>query len=51
MCGFVGMFDIAKDASQYRDCVKEMSRKIRHRGPDWSGIFTGLDCVDRKSVV
>ena len=54
MCGFVGMFDIAKDASQYRDCVKEMSRKIRHRGPDWSGIFTGPDCVishERLSIV
>ena len=41
MCGFVGMFDIAEDAAAYRDQVISMSRKIRHRGPDWSGVYTG----------
>ena len=54
MCGFVGMFDIRKDASAYRESVIQMSRKIRHRGPDWSGIFTGPDCVishERLSIV
>jgi asparagine synthase (glutamine-hydrolysing) len=45
MCGFVGMFDIATDVDSYRDEVLNMSKKIRHRGPDWSGIYTGKDAI------
>lgn len=45
MCGFVGMFDIKEDAGQYRDQVLSMSRKVRHRGPDWSGIYCGKDAI------
>ncbi len=41
MCGFVGVFDISYPEPSLREKVIEMSRKIRHRGPDWSGIFTG----------
>ncbi len=53
MCGFVGAFDI-KNASvpvdeglkeQLRTQVLEMSKKIRHRGPDWSGIYTGENAI------
>ncbi|MFA6891886.1 MAG: asparagine synthase B [Sphaerochaetaceae bacterium] len=54
MCGFVGMFDIATDAAQYRQQVIQMSRTIRHRGPDWSGIYTGMDAIlshERLSIV
>ncbi len=54
MCGFVGMFDIAQDAASYRQQVLGMSRKLRHRGPDWSGIFCGDDVVishERLSIV
>ena len=55
MCGFVGMFDIAMgDAEAFRDSVIAMSRKIRHRGPDWSGVYTGKDtviCHERLSIV
>ncbi|MCI2097762.1 MAG: asparagine synthase B, partial [Sphaerochaeta sp.] len=54
MCGFVGMFDIATDAAQYRQQVIQMSRAIRHRGPDWSGIYTGKDAIlshERLSIV
>ena len=39
MCGFVGVFDIKGDADKLRPPILEMSKKIRHRGPDWSGIF------------
>ena len=45
MCGFVGMFDIKEDAVTYRMQVLNMSRKIRHRGPDWSGIYTGATAI------
>lgn len=39
MCGFVGMFDIRSYSPTLRSQVLAMSRKIRHRGPDWSGVF------------
>jgi asparagine synthase (glutamine-hydrolysing) len=39
MCGFVGVFDLKKDADSMRSQVLGMSKKVRHRGPDWSGIF------------
>lgn len=40
MCGFVGMFDLKVDAKDLRPQVLKMSKKIRHRGPDWSGVFS-----------
>jgi asparagine synthase (glutamine-hydrolysing) len=39
MCGFVGVFDLKKDADSLRPQVLTMAKKIRHRGPDWSGIY------------
>ena len=42
MCGFVGIFDIEDGkAPILRKQLLAMSRKIRHRGPDWSGVFEG----------
>ncbi len=40
MCGFVGVFDLKVQAQDLRPQVLKMSKKIRHRGPDWSGIFS-----------
>ena len=40
MCGFVGVFDLKVQAQELRPQVLKMSKKIRHRGPDWSGIFS-----------
>ncbi len=39
MCGFVGAFEIAGDKDVIREQVLQMSKKIRHRGPDWSGVY------------
>jgi asparagine synthase (glutamine-hydrolysing) len=39
MCGFIGLFDARTDTKVLRPQVLEMSKKIRHRGPDWSGVF------------
>ncbi|MFM6976705.1 MAG: asparagine synthase B [Sphingobacteriaceae bacterium] len=39
MCGIVGVFDLKKTAEEIRPQALKMSRKQRHRGPDWSGIF------------
>ena len=41
MCGIVGVFDLKVDSKDLRAQVLEMSKKIRHRGPDWSGIYCG----------
>lgn len=40
MCGFVGVFDLKVSSQELRPQVLKMSKKIRHRGPDWSGIFS-----------
>jgi asparagine synthase (glutamine-hydrolysing) len=41
MCGIVGVFDLKSNHMELRTKVLKMSKKVRHRGPDWSGIF---DC-------
>ena len=45
MCGIVGVFDIKKNSRDLRTQVLEMSKKIRHRGPDWSGIYSGEKAI------
>ena len=45
MCGFVGVFEIKTNSQELRPQVLEMSKKIRHRGPDWSGIYCGEEAI------
>lgn len=40
MCGIVGVFEIKAGSPDLREQVLSMSGKIRHRGPDWSGIYS-----------
>jgi asparagine synthase (glutamine-hydrolysing) len=40
MCGIVGVFNAKSNVSEVRSRVLEMSKKLRHRGPDWSGIYS-----------
>ncbi|MTK54007.1 asparagine synthase B [Paludibacter sp.] len=54
MCGFVGIFDLKVKAEDLRSQVLKMSKKIRHRGPDWSGIYCGEKAIlshERLSIV
>ncbi len=54
MCGVVGVFDLKVNAQELRPKVLEMSKKLRHRGPDWSGIYCGEKAViahERLSIV
>lgn len=54
MCGFVGAFDLIQDISVLRGQVLRMAKKIRHRGPDWSGIYCGEKSIlahERLSIV
>ncbi|MEO6069473.1 MAG: asparagine synthase B [Chitinophagaceae bacterium] len=39
MCGIIGVFDLKKPSEDLRSQAIQMSRKQRHRGPDWSGTF------------
>ena len=40
MCGIVCAFDLKEDADKLRTQILEMAKKVRHRGPDWSGIYS-----------
>ena len=54
MCGIVGIFNVREQSDALRQKALEMSRKIRHRGPDWSGIWCGGSAVlahERLSIV
>ncbi len=54
MCGIVGIFNIQEQTPALRQKALRMSQKIRHRGPDWSGIYTGgtaILCHERLSIV
>ncbi len=54
MCGIVGVFDLKTDAQGLRIQVLEQSKLIRHRGPDWSGIYCGEKAIiahERLSIV
>jgi asparagine synthase (glutamine-hydrolysing) len=45
MCGIVCAFDIKQKVEYVRPQVLEMAKTIRHRGPDWSGIYSDDNVV------
>lgn len=45
MCGIVGVFDCKTDTELLRPKLLRMSKRIRHRGPDWSGIYSDENIV------
>lgn len=55
MCGIVGVFNLKPgEAVELRPQMLKMSKRIRHRGPDWSGIYSGektILCHERLSIV
>ena len=40
MCGIVCAFDIKSNSDFVRSNVLKMAKKVRHRGPDWIGIYS-----------
>ncbi len=46
MCGIVCAFDIKQKSEDLRPQVLEMAKSIRHRGPDWSGVYS-----DEKAIL
>ncbi len=54
MCGFIGAFELNQNAQELRPQVLKMAKKLRHRGPDWSGIYCGDKAIlahERLSIV
>jgi len=45
MCGIVCAFDLKEKTEVLRPKLLEMSKKIRHRGPDWSGIYSNEKAI------
>ena len=54
MCGIVAIFHVEEQTQALRDKALRMSQKLRHRGPDWSGIYCGGHAIlahERLSIV
>ena len=54
MCGIVAILNMKEQPQALRDKALKMSQKIRHRGPDWSGIYCGGSAIlahERLSIV
>lgn len=45
MCGIVCAFDLKQKPEQLRPQLLEMAKCLRHRGPDWSGIYYGNNAI------
>lgn len=54
MCGIVAILDVKAQTKALREKALRMSQKIRHRGPDWSGVYCGGSAIlahERLSIV
>ena len=54
MCSIFGVLDIKTDAGERRKKALELSRLMRHRGPDWSGVYASDKAIlahERLSIV
>ena len=54
MCGIACILNIREKSDSLRTKALKMSAKIRHRGPDWSGIYCGKSAIlahERLSIV
>ena len=54
MCGIVSILKVKQQTPELRQKALQMSHKIRHRGPDWSGIYCGGSAIlahERLSIV
>jgi asparagine synthase (glutamine-hydrolysing) len=45
MCSIFGVLQIRQDLKSVRQMALRQSRLLRHRGPDWSGIYTAENAV------
>ena len=45
MCGITCAFDLKQKSNVLRPQILSMSKKLMHRGPDWSGIFSNENAI------
>ena len=45
MCGIVAIFDTKQDPRELRQLAIRLARRLRHRGPDWSGVVAADGAV------
>ncbi|MBI4702839.1 MAG: asparagine synthase B [Deltaproteobacteria bacterium] len=45
MCGIACILNVKRDAERLRETAMAMARRLRHRGPDWSGIYADEQAV------
>jgi len=54
MCGIACILELRSDPAALRERAVSMARLLRHRGPDWSGVFADANAVlahERLSIV
>ncbi|MGV3344881.1 asparagine synthase B [Enterobacteriaceae bacterium LUAb1] len=54
MCSIFGVLDLKTDPAELRKKALDLSRLMRHRGPDWSGIYADDKAIlahERLSIV
>lgn len=54
MCGILALLDLASDPQQLRRDALTLVKKVRHRGPDWSGVYSdehAILCHERLAIV
>ncbi|KAI3891438.1 hypothetical protein MKX03_020720 [Papaver bracteatum] len=54
MCGILAVLGCSDDSQAKRARVLELSRRLKHRGPDWSGMYQHGDfylCHQRLAIV
>ncbi len=54
MCGIVCAYELKQKSEDLRPQILEMSKKVRHRGPDWNGIYSDDKAIlahERLSIV
>ncbi|KAJ1897471.1 asparagine synthetase [Coemansia sp. IMI 209127] len=54
MCGIFCVYNYQGDVAKYRQRALELSKQIRHRGPDWSGCIVAdnhIICHERLAIV
>ena len=45
MCSILGILELKTDPQEARALALRLSKRQRHRGPDWSGIYSGPRAV------
>lgn len=54
MCGILAILGLSEDSSRFRHTALQLMKRIRHRGPDWSGVYTHENtilCHERLAIV